>query len=244
MIQSDGASTAVVTGAASGIGAAIARRLSQDHSRVIGVDRNECKGIEHIVADLNQPGAAAELAESFAVQNVDTFVSCAGIFEPQDLGTTLDRESYDRVLRVNLTSAVEMMTTLAAAMAERRYGRIVAITSVHAQRAERGALAYDISKAGLEAAVRVLGIEWAHRGVLVNAIAPGFVRTPMSVVDGRNELDDPAFKATYIAARRLPIARPAQPDEVAEVVAFVAGRNNTYVSGTSIVVDGGLITTF
>ena len=129
-------------------------------------------------------------------------------------------------------------------MAANGGGRIVNITSIHAQNSERLALAYDAAKGGLEAATRTLAIELGERGVLVNSVAPGFVRTRMSIVNGQSELDTDWFQDGYVKSGRLPLGREADPGEIAPVVAFLLSAENTYVSGARIVVDGALTVGF
>jgi NAD(P)-dependent dehydrogenase (short-subunit alcohol dehydrogenase family) len=129
-------------------------------------------------------------------------------------------------------------------MAERGYGRIVNITSIHGEFGEETALSYDIAKSGLNQATRTLAIELGPKGVLVNAVAPGFVATRMSIVDGRNELDSDWFRDIYIDAGKLPLRRYAEPGEIAWPVAWLASEQNTYITGQVVTVDGGLTVTF
>jgi 3-oxoacyl-[acyl-carrier protein] reductase len=129
-------------------------------------------------------------------------------------------------------------------MAARGSGRIVNITSVHATNGEAASLAYDSAKAGLEAATRSLAIELGPRGVLVNSVAPGFVRTRMSVVNGVDELDSAWFRDIYLGHGKLPLRRPAGPEEVASAVSYLVSADNTYCTGQRMVVDGGLTVTF
>jgi NAD(P)-dependent dehydrogenase (short-subunit alcohol dehydrogenase family) len=129
-------------------------------------------------------------------------------------------------------------------MVERGYGRIVNVTSIHGRFGEELALAYDVSKGGLTMATRTLAIELSRHGVLVNAVAPGFVATRMSVVDGRNELESDWFRDVYVTHRKLPLRRAAEPAEVAAHVAWLASEQNSYVTGHILAVDGGLSVTF
>jgi NAD(P)-dependent dehydrogenase (short-subunit alcohol dehydrogenase family) len=129
-------------------------------------------------------------------------------------------------------------------MAARGSGRIVNVTSVHATNGETASLGYDTAKAGLEAATRSLAIELGPRGVLVNSVAPGFVRTRMSVVGGGDELESEWFRQIYLDHGRLPLRRAAEPAEIAAAVSHLVSPDNTYLTGQRIVVDGGLLVTF
>lgn len=235
---------AVVTGAASGIGAAVAAELAAAGYAVLGLDKDPCTVVEGIVTDLSDlPRLDTLVAEIEAAGAVDVLVSCAGIFEGQ-LTDDFTTEAYERTLRVNLHAPVLLMSRFAARMARRGYGRIVAVTSIHARVSEPTALAYDVGKAGLEAATRTVAIEHANSGVLVNALAPGFVNTAMSVVNGENELDSPWFTDHYLATGRLPIRRAAEPAEIASAVSYLVGEHNTYLTGSTVTVDGGLCARF
>lgn len=129
-------------------------------------------------------------------------------------------------------------------MVSQSYGRIVNLTSIHGKLSEPTSTAYDVSKAGLEAATRTVALELAEHDVLVNAVAPGFVSTRMSIVNGQDELESEWFKDIYIKNKRLPIARAALPGEIAQVIAWLASRSNTYMTGQTLTVDGGLSARF
>jgi NAD(P)-dependent dehydrogenase (short-subunit alcohol dehydrogenase family) len=118
------------------------------------------------------------------------------------------------------------------------------LTSIHGKLSEPTSTAYDVSKAGLEAATRTAALEFAEFGVLVNAVAPGFVATRMSIVNGQDELDSDWFNEVYIKNKRLPIPRPALPVEIAHVIAWLASSSNTYMTGQTLTVDGGLSARF
>jgi NAD(P)-dependent dehydrogenase (short-subunit alcohol dehydrogenase family) len=165
------------------------------------------------------------------------------VFEPA-LAVDLTLDSYARVLAVNLHAPVFLASRAARGMIERGYGRIVNITSVHGRFGEETALSYDVSKGGLEQATRTLAVELSHLGVLVNAVAPGFVATRMSVVDGKNELEADWFRDLYVTYGKIPIRRYAMPEEIAEHVAWLASERNTYMTGQVLTVDGGLTVTF
>lgn len=241
--------TALVTGGANGIGRAIVERFVKEGARVALVDRESPPELGRDVAVFEADLARTERLEQLvaaveeAVGPLDVLVNNAGIFEPtRALGLSL--EAYHRVLAVNLDAPVVLATTVARGMVERRYGRIVNITSIHGEFGEELALAYDVAKGGLNQATRTLAVELGPYGVLVNAVAPGFVATRMSIVDGVDELETESFENVYIKHGKLPLRRYAQPEEVAAHVAWLASEENTYVTGQVVRVDGGLTATF
>lgn len=241
--------TALVTGGANGIGRAIVERFVKEGARVALVDRESPPELGRDVAVFEADLARTErlgqlvVAVEEAVGPLDVLVNNAGIFEAtRALGLSL--EAYRRVLAVNLDAPVVLATAVARGMVERRYGRIVNITSIHGEFGEELALAYDVAKGGLNQATRTLAVELGPYGVLVNAVAPGFVATRMSIVDGVDELETESFQDIYVKHGKLPLRRYAQPDEVATHVSWLASEENTYVTGQVIRVDGGLTATF
>jgi 3-oxoacyl-[acyl-carrier protein] reductase len=233
---------AVVTGGAHGIGAAIARRLVSLGATVLILDVEEvedCAPTLHVdLADRSAVIAAAAEARH-RLGRVDVLVNCAGIAYVAPL-VALDLDQYDRLLAVNLHAPVLLMRELVPGMVDAGFGRIVNVTSVHARVSEPDCLAYDVAKAGLEAATRTAAVELARTGVLVNAVAPGFVATRMAVVDGNDDHDSDWFRTVYVEHGRLPAGRPASPDEIAEPVAWLASEANSYTTGQTLVIDGGL----
>jgi NAD(P)-dependent dehydrogenase (short-subunit alcohol dehydrogenase family) len=123
-------------------------------------------------------------------------------------------------------------------------GRMIHVSSIHASRAEHGSSSYAMAKSAINQYCRSMAVELASKNILVNAIAPGFVDTPMSIVDGVNELEGEWFKNNYIDSHHLPLRRAASPDEIAGVAFFLAGKDASYITGQVITVDGGLTITF
>jgi 3-oxoacyl-[acyl-carrier protein] reductase len=243
-----GAAVAMVTGAANGLGSAIAARLRDDGFGVAGADIEPVaadRGITayHLdVADLDAHQAALDQIER-ELGPLSVLVNVAGISVPEPLDR-LTVAAYRRQLAVMLDGPVWLARGAGLRMASRGAGRIVSITSIHATNSEIGSLAYDCAKAGLEAATRALAIELAPRGVLVNSLAPGFVHTRMSVVNGADELESDWFRDIYISRGRLPLRRAAEPAEIAATVSHLVSPENTYLTGQRVVVDGGLTVTF
>src|SRR5215831_1451246 len=180
------ASVAMVTGAANGIGRAIALRLRNDGFQVAAADIEPVEsaggvtGYHLDVADVDAHEPLISRVER-ELGPLAALVNVAGICLPEPIGK-LTLDTYRRQHAVLMDGPVWLARTAGLRMAARGSGRIVNITSVHATVGEAGTLAYDSAKAGLEAATRTLAIELGPRGVLVNSVAPGFVRTRMSVV--------------------------------------------------------------
>jgi NAD(P)-dependent dehydrogenase (short-subunit alcohol dehydrogenase family) len=235
----------VVTGAGNGIGAAVAERLRGDGYLVVGLDVEACGFAPSLEVDVADIAGHEALIGRIAAEHgrIWGLVNVAGIFIPQGLAD-LTVEAYRRQLAVMLDGPVWLARAAGMHMAGHGGGRIVNITSIHATHSERTALSYDAAKGGLDAATRTLALELGEHGVLVNSIAPGFVRTRMSVVDGRDELETDWFRDGYVESGRLPVRRAAEPAEIASVVAYLVSADNSYVSGARIVADGALTVGF
>ena len=240
-------STAIVTGAANGIGRATAERLVADGFSVAGLDIEpiDVPGVLGMHCDISDIESFDALVDSVErdLGPVEALANVAGVSLPQTLAE-LTVEGYRRQLSITLDGPIFLARVVGLRMAQRTLGRIVNVTSVHAHHSEAASLAYGASKAGLMAATRVMAIELGPHGVLVNDVAPGFVRTRMSVVNGENELDGEWFDDIYRRYGKLPLRRAAEPHEVAASISHLLSPSNTYITGTSIRVDGGLMATF
>jgi NAD(P)-dependent dehydrogenase (short-subunit alcohol dehydrogenase family) len=240
---------ALVTGGANGIGRAIVERFAAEGATVAAVDVEPVPELGPAVVGLRYDLGDTEGLDGLVgdvetkIGPLDVLVNNAGIFEPA-LAVELSLESYRRVLAVNLDAPVFLAQAAARRMRERGYGRIVNITSIHGRFGEEQALSYDTAKGGLEQATRTLAIELSREGVLVNAVAPGFVATRMSVVDGVDELESEWFRDIYVRYGKLPLRRFAESAEIAAHVAWLASDQNTYVTGQVLTVDGGVTVTF
>ena len=212
---------AVVTGAARGIGAAIAARLRDDGFEVVTIDRDE--GCDHrldIVRDDLPP-----------LDDVDVCVSNAAITDTIAPAHRMTPEQWQRDIDVNLTGAFRIVQACIAGMRERRYGRIVVISSGAARDGLPGQVAYAASKAGLIGMVKTIAAENAAHGITANAVLPGMVST-------EKVRAMPAEVLEAVEAN-LPAGRMGTPDEVAALVAFLASEEAGYVTGEEIGIAGG-----
>jgi NAD(P)-dependent dehydrogenase (short-subunit alcohol dehydrogenase family) len=246
---------ALVTGAGQGIGEAIARELAREGAwvGVIDIRRETAEQVAEslggsaraLVFDITDADAYSRAVEEVLAERgrIDILVNnaavafVAGVFEDT-------REQWDRTLEVNLEAMHWGAKLVAPAMARRGWGRIVNITSVHAYATDGRVGAYCASKGGIVALTQALAVELAPHGILVNAIAPGFVRTAMSMVDGVDETTTGEFAEWYVKRRKVPLARAAEPREIARAAVFLASEDCSYVTGATLVADGGLTITF
>jgi meso-butanediol dehydrogenase / (S,S)-butanediol dehydrogenase / diacetyl reductase len=247
----DRVKSAIVSGAGSGIGAACARRLSADGYGVVLSGRRQAL-LEEVAAELAHavvvPGdvgdpphaeALAAAAEA-AFGGVDAVVLNAGIGDSAPAGVeTL--ESWEQTLRINLTGAF-LLARAALPLIEERRGALVGVASVNAMRAGPGWASYCTSKAGLVMLCKTIAADYGPRGVRANAVCPGWVRTPMgdADMDGLAARHGTDREGAYAMAHaHVPLRRPAEPDEIAAVVAFLLSVEAAYVNGVALPVDGG-----
>jgi 3-oxoacyl-[acyl-carrier protein] reductase len=245
----------VVTGASSGIGRATAARFASDGydvcvnarraERLHELVRTFTPG-DHLVCpgDYSSTTVLDEIRKTLQERwkRVDVLINCAGV---SAVAPVVDSpfEQWRKPFDIMFDGAVRVTRLCVAFMPNG--GRIIHITSIHGERAEPGTSAYAMAKAALNQFSRGLAVELAPRGILANAIAPGFIDTEMSIgPDGVNELVTEAFRKNYVQGHHLPLRRPGRPEEIAGVAAFLAGPDATYLTGQVITVDGGLTITF
>lgn len=238
-----GGKRALVTGASGAIGAAVARALHGAGATVAlsGTREAPLKGLArdlgeraHVVtADLSDPVAVEGLAREAiaALGGLDILVNNAGITKDQLLLRLSDAD-WQAVLDVNLTAAMRLSRAALKPMMKARWGRIVSITSVVGATGNPGQTNYAAAKAGLVGFSKSLAAEVASRGITVNAVAPGFIATPMT-----DRLSDDQ-KAALTA--RIPAGRLGTPDDVAAAVLYLASPGAGYVTGATLHVNGGM----
>jgi len=240
-----GTRTAIVTGAARGIGLAVSERLIADGWTITACDMLEDRLREEAARlgdsyrpyrlDVTSENDVNTVCERIAEENppVLGLVNNAGVTR-DSLLMRMDAEAWDLVLKVNLTGAFLMTKAVSRQMMRRRAGSIVNLSSVVALVGSAGQANYAASKGGLIGFTKSLARELASRNIRVNAIAPGFIETEMTL-----SLPEEVRKGY---AERIPLGRMGKPSDIAEVTAFLLGDASSYVNGIVIPVDGGLST--
>jgi 3-oxoacyl-[acyl-carrier protein] reductase len=236
----DGA-CALVTGASRGIGAASAIALGADGWPVVVNYRSDEAGAAATVAAIEAEGgtavalqgdvsvAPAELLDAAKRElgDVLALVNNAGV-RADNLAISITDEDWDSVLDTNLTAAFKLTRGVLRGMIRARFGRVISIASIVGPRANAGQANYAASKAGLIAMSKTVAVEVARRGVTVNTVAPGFIETEMTA-----DVPDEVIAA-------VPARRPGSPEEVAACVRFLASEAASYVTASTVYVDGGL----
>ncbi|KPL04558.1 MAG: 3-ketoacyl-ACP reductase [candidate division Zixibacteria bacterium SM23_73_2] len=238
---------AIVTGGASGIGKAISERFAREGAGVVicDVDLKSAQEISDRLKekDVNSKAFEVDVSDSSQVERVvnniveefkriDILVNNAGISKDSLLIRT-DPSDWDRIIAVNLKGAFNFIKSTARVMMRQKYGRILNITSVVGIMGNAGQSSYAASKAGLVGLTKSTAKELASRGITVNAVAPGYIRTPMT------ENLSQAVKEGYLSS--IPLGKTGTPQQVANLVLFLASEEADYITGQVIQIDGGLL---
>ena len=249
---------AVVTGGARGIGEGIARRLAQESASVCIADIDELTachtakalfGATHAQVDIADQDSVDALAAKISANygHIDILVNNAAILDVS-VFSKLTFARFAHVLDVNLNGALRVTLALLPSMKRRKHGagRILNIASVMGFRGSRDSIPYSTAKGGLVNLTRCLACDLAGDGITVNAIAPGFINTRMSLLpDGvGHEHETDWFKDIYLKYGRIPLGRAGTPADIAGPAFFFCSDDSQYVTGQILAVDGGMSATF
>jgi NAD(P)-dependent dehydrogenase (short-subunit alcohol dehydrogenase family) len=250
--------TSVVTGAGQGLGRAIAAEMASQGAHVVLIDRNQST-VEEATAAIRGFGGAAEghaldvtdtegfaalVADLAARRRIDVMVNNAGINPPARTILEDTDADWERTISVNLQAVWRGSKLVAPHMVRCGGGRIIHVSSVQGFVSSGNCGAYNAAKAGVIGLTTSMAVELAPYGILVNAVAPGFLRTPMAVVDGVDETETPDFRDWYVGRGRIPLRRAGEPEDVAGTVVFLASPLCRWMTGQVLVVDGGMTATF
>ena len=221
--------TAVITGGMSGLGAATAIRLAEDGVSVV---RFDIAAGADVVVDVSDSAAVENAANKLGP--VDILINCAGIVGPNKPLVEVTDDEWDRVFAINVKGTFNLCRAFVPGMRERGWGRIVNFASIAGKDGNPNLAAYSASKGAVIAMTKSLGKELATTGILVNAVAPAVIETPMNA-------DNTPEVLAYMT-NLIPMKRAGQPHEVAELVAWLASDKVTFSTGAVYDISGGRAT--
>ena len=250
---------AIVTGAGQGLGRAVSLEFSDEGSRVALLERNPetlqkaaaeikarggvCEPYELDITDYDAYGSVVDdVIARFG--KIDAIVNNAAVTLAYSTILEDTLEDWRRTIAINLEAVYMGSKLVAPHMAERGSGRIISIASVQGFAASGEVGPYNAAKGGIIALTKSMAVELGPSNILVNAVAPGFMRTPMSIIDGVDETEAPEFLEWYVEKKRIPLQRTGYPEDMAGTVVFLASKYCRYMTGQVLVVDGGLTSTF
>ena len=249
----------LVSGAGQGLGRSISLEMASQGARVVLLERNP-KTLAAVAAEIDATGGKAypyaldvtdydryrEVVSDVisALGRIDALVNNAAINPPTKslLDDTL--EEWRRTIAINLEAVYMGSKLVAPHMVTRGSGRIIHIASIQGFASSGQCGSYNAAKGGIIAYTKSMAVELGPYNILVNAVAPGFMVTPMSVVNGVDETTTPDFVEWYVNRRKIPLGRSGYPEDVSGTVVFLASDYCRYMTGQLLVVDGGLMSTF
>lgn len=214
---------ALVTGGSRGIGKAVCEKFEAMGYDVVAPTRAEL--------DLSSSVSVERFLELHEKDVYDVIVNNAGINDVNDIENVTDDE-IERAMSINLVTPLKLLRKFVPAMKERQYGRIVNIGSIWSIVSKRGRVVYSMTKHGIHGLTKTLAVELAEYNILVNTVCPGFTLTELTYKNNTAE-------QIKRIEQDIPIGRMAQPDEIADAIAYLADERNTYLTGQLIAVDGG-----
>ncbi len=233
----------IVTGATGGIGNSIVERLSNAGAKILATGtriekleelKSKFKNTDILKFDISKGDEIEEFIENATKQlggGLDCLINNAGITQ-DNLAIRMNIDEWKKVIDINLTSTFLLSKFAVKKMLKNKYGKIINITSVVAHTGNLGQVNYTASKAGIVAMSKSLAIEYAKKNININCISPGFIKTEMT-----DKIDE-KFKEVIIS--KIPSSRLGEPEDVANVVLFLASDQSNYINGETIHVNGGM----
>src|SRR4029079_2554609 len=249
----------VVSGAGQGLGRAVALEMASEGAAVVLFERN-ADTVASVASEISGSGGRAEPYELDVTDydaygsviadvlgkfgKIDALINNAAINPIAKTILEDDLDDWRRTIAINLEAVYMGSKLIAPDMATRKDGRIVNIASIQGFASSGEVGAYNAAKGGMIALTKSMAVELGPYNILVNAVAPGFMSTPMSIVNGVNETETPEFFEWYVKKGKVPLRRTGYPEDVSGTVVFLASRYCRYMTGQLLVVDGGLMSTF
>lgn len=221
--QEDFSRPILLTGATGGLGRAILETLDENGYQIFAPTSREL--------DLSDPASVSQWLKDYSDIEFQGVVLAAGINHIEDLFDPLIN-SFQKIQELNFLANRNLLSVIVPKMAERKYGRVVSISSAYSTIARAGRAHYSISKASLDALMRSIALEFGSQNVLANSVVPGFIDTPLTRKNN-NQLQIDQILA------RVPLGRLGTPEEIAKLTLFLLSHENTYITGQRINVDGG-----
>ena len=249
---------AIITGAGQGLGRAVSLESAAEGASVALLELNGDK-LEETAQEIAEQGGDCK---TFALDITDYDAYSRAVDEVMDwkgkidilvnnaaiaiYGTILDDslDNWRRQIAVNLEAVYVGSKLVASHMVKAGYGRIISVASIQGFAASGEAGPYNAAKGGIIAYTKSMAVELGAHDILVNAVAPGFMRTPMSMVDGVDETTTPEFLDWYVERGKIPLRRTGLPEDVSGTIVFLGSEYCRYMTGQLLVVDGGLMSTF
>jgi 3-oxoacyl-[acyl-carrier protein] reductase len=249
----------LVSGAGQGLGRAVSHEMADEGAHVMLLERN-AETVATVAAEVEAKGGSVTpypldvtdydryreiVADVIAKHGrIDVLVNNAAINPPTR--TILDDtlEDWRRTIVINLEAVYMGSKLVAPHMVKQQWGRIIHVASIQGFASSGEAGAYNAAKGGIIAYTQSMAVELGRYNILVNAVAPGFMVTPMSIVNGVDETTTPDFIEWYVRRRKIPLGRSGLPEDVSGTVVFLASDYCRYMTGQLLVVDGGLMSTF
>jgi len=249
----------VVTGAGQGLGRAISLEMAAEGAKValLEINAETLRAVADEIAaaggtatahrlDITDYAAYTRVIDDIVATfgRIDVLINNAAINPPARTILNDTLEDWQRTIRINLESVYLGSKLVAPHMVKQAAGRIIHIASIQGFASSGEVGAYNAAKGGIIALTKSMAVELGPHNILVNAVAPGFMSTPMSVINGVNETETPEFLEWYVERGKIPLRRTGYPEDVSGTVVFLASSYCRYMTGQLLVVDGGLMSTF